>query len=92
MPPYPSQAELTAEADRRRASVASAARTEEEIPLAAPAVRSAEVAVVEPLPPPPQVQSEQAQAACQPSGEERVFVFSQPDTGFLIDQLLKLVE
>jgi len=46
------RAELSAEADRRRASIASAARAEEEIPLAAPAVRSAEVSIVEGLPPP----------------------------------------
>jgi 5-methyltetrahydrofolate--homocysteine methyltransferase len=42
---------LAAEAERRRAG-AAAARPEEEIPLAAPAVRSAEVAVVEPVPAP----------------------------------------
>ncbi|HKD17138.1 MAG TPA: dihydropteroate synthase, partial [Thermoanaerobaculia bacterium] len=46
------RAELSAEADRRRASIASAARAEEEIPLAAPAVRSAEVSIAEALPPP----------------------------------------
>src|SRR5215472_9912372 len=43
---------LEAEADRRRASIASAARAEEEIPLSAPAVRSPEIAVAEALPPP----------------------------------------
>jgi 5-methyltetrahydrofolate--homocysteine methyltransferase len=46
------RAELTAEADRRRALVASAARAEEEIPLSAPAVRSPEVAVADALPSP----------------------------------------
>src|SRR5262249_4965826 len=44
--------ELAAEAERRRTTVAAAARPEEEIPLAAPAVRSAEIAVADPRPPP----------------------------------------
>ena len=46
------RAELLAEADRRRASVATSVRSEEEIPLSAPAVRSPEIAVVDPLRPP----------------------------------------
>ena len=46
------RAELAAEADRRRVSVASAPRPEQEIPLSAPAVRSPEVAVAEALPAP----------------------------------------
>jgi len=44
------RAELSAEADRRRASFAAATRAEEEIPLAAPAVRSPEVSIAEALP------------------------------------------
>ena len=43
---------LAAEAEKRRAAVAATAKPDEEIPLAAPAVRSTEVAVVEPLPAP----------------------------------------
>ena len=38
------RAELAAEAERRRSALASAARPEQETPLAAPAVRSPEVA------------------------------------------------
>jgi 5-methyltetrahydrofolate--homocysteine methyltransferase len=43
------RSEIRAEADRRRATVATSARSEEEIPLSAPAVRSPEIAVVDPL-------------------------------------------
>ena len=46
------RAELAAEAERRRSALASAARPEQETPLAAPAVRSPEVALADPLPPP----------------------------------------
>jgi 5-methyltetrahydrofolate--homocysteine methyltransferase len=46
------RAELLAEAERRRASVATAARSEEEIPLSAPAVRSPEIPVAEAVPVP----------------------------------------
>ncbi len=48
----PARAELAAEADKRRAATGSSARSEEETPLAAPAVRSVEVEVADPLPPP----------------------------------------
>jgi 5-methyltetrahydrofolate--homocysteine methyltransferase len=48
----PARAELRAEADQRRAAVAGATRSEDEAPLAAPAVRSTEVAVADPLPAP----------------------------------------
>ncbi len=40
---------LAAESEKRRAAIAATARADEEIPLSAPAVRSAEVSVVEPL-------------------------------------------
>ncbi|HEY3203027.1 MAG TPA: methionine synthase [Thermoanaerobaculia bacterium] len=43
---------LAAEAQKRRQTVAAAARPEDEMPLAAPAVRSPEVSVVDPLPAP----------------------------------------
>jgi 5-methyltetrahydrofolate--homocysteine methyltransferase len=43
---------LVAESDRRRQATATATRVEEEIPLSAPAVRSTEVSVVDPLPAP----------------------------------------
>ncbi len=45
----PARAGLRAEADKRRAAIASAARPEDEAPLAAPAVRSTEIAVADPL-------------------------------------------
>ncbi len=45
------RAEIRAESERRRAA-AGAARADEEIPLSAPAVRSPDVALAEPLPPP----------------------------------------
>jgi len=45
------RAEIAAESERRRAATA-AARTDEETPLAAPAVRSPEIALAESLPPP----------------------------------------
>ncbi len=54
----PARAELAAESGRRRAAIAATARPEEEIPLSAPAVRSPDVALADPLPP--------------PDGEERV--------------------
>ena len=46
------RAALAAEAEKRRAAVAATAKPDEEMPLAAPAVRSTEVAVVEALPAP----------------------------------------
>ena len=46
------RAALAAEADKRRAAIAATARPDEEIPLAAPAVRSSEVAIADPLPAP----------------------------------------
>ncbi len=46
------RAGLLAEAQKRRAAIAAAARPEEEIPLAAPAVRSTEVSIAEALPAP----------------------------------------
>ena len=46
------RAALAAEAEKRRAAVAATAQPDEEMPLAAPAVRSTEVAVVEALPAP----------------------------------------
>ncbi len=45
----PARAALRAEADKRRAAIAGATRSEDEAPLAAPAVRSAEVAVADGL-------------------------------------------
>ena len=45
----PARAALRAEADKRRAAIAGAARSEDEAPLAAPAVRSTEVAVADGL-------------------------------------------
>ena len=48
----PARADLRAEADKRRAAIAGAARAQDEAPLAAPAVRSTEVAVADPLPAP----------------------------------------
>jgi len=46
------RAELAREADERRRAAATAVRAEEEIPLAAPSVRSPEVSLALPLPPP----------------------------------------
>ena len=46
------RADLRAEADKRRAAIAGATRSEDETPLAAPAVRSTEVAIADPLPAP----------------------------------------
>ncbi len=46
------RAALAAEADKRRAALAAAARPEEEIPLSAPAVRSADVTIADGLPAP----------------------------------------
>ena len=46
------RASLAADAEKRRQSAAATTRAEPETPLTAPAVRSPEVAVVEPLPPP----------------------------------------
>ncbi len=43
---------LAAEAEKRRKAAAESARREEEIPLSAPAVRSAEVPIVDSIPPP----------------------------------------
>ena len=48
----PARAGLRAEADKRRAAIAGAARAEDEAPLAAPAVRSTEVTVADPIPAP----------------------------------------
>ena len=48
----PARAGLRAEADKRRAAIAGATRSEDEAPLAAPAVRSTEVAVADPTPAP----------------------------------------
>ncbi len=48
----PARTALLAEADKRRAAIAGATRSEDEAPLAAPAVRSTEVAVADPLPAP----------------------------------------
>ena len=50
----PAREALAAESEKRRAAIAADARADAEIPLAAPAVRSADVAVVEALPAPPQ--------------------------------------
>ncbi|HTR03727.1 MAG TPA: methionine synthase [Thermoanaerobaculia bacterium] len=46
------RAELAAEAAKRRSALAATVRADEEIPLAAPAVRSAEVSLADPLAPP----------------------------------------
>ena len=43
---------LLAEAQKRRAAIAAATRSDQEIPLAAPAVRSTEISIVEPVPAP----------------------------------------
>src|SRR5262245_60777349 len=48
------RAALAAESEKRRAAIATDARADSEVPLAAPAVRSADVAVVEALPAPQQ--------------------------------------
>jgi 5-methyltetrahydrofolate--homocysteine methyltransferase len=50
----PARAALVEEAAKRRQAVAAAARPEQEIPLAAPAVRSTEVRIAPPLPAPGQ--------------------------------------
>jgi 5-methyltetrahydrofolate--homocysteine methyltransferase len=46
------RAALVAESEKRRAAIAATVRDDQEIPLAAPPVRSTEVAVAEPLPAP----------------------------------------
>jgi 5-methyltetrahydrofolate--homocysteine methyltransferase len=46
------RAALAADSEKRRQAIAAAARPEEEIPLLAPAVRSTEVSVADPLPGP----------------------------------------
>jgi len=46
------RSEIAAESERRRAATATAVRADEENPLSAPAVRSPDVRLAEPLPPP----------------------------------------